>query len=373
MSHRGNHASATSTIAATAAHLPGDILASILLRLPASDLRRFRRVCKEWRDIISDPIFVEAHQVQGPRAPTHNIVFVPSSLQSIGFLFDEQWRLTATFAAGETGNMVGTCNGLLCFLDVDQGAINVVEPFTGESRALPLPPKTARRHELDAYSFGFDPNTRRYKIIHQGESLPVCVGGAVYWCVIGMDGKWKFARLDLATEEVTTDFIQGSQHISLIESHGWAFLTAETWMGRLSALFVREGDCLVYKHIVQAVNLPLWRQPTELQALQRGHLLLQDSGGLYAHPIEPDGHDLGLGKLLLKMGNKEEEDEELDKNAATKTSCNTPGLFVPVLFNHESAAVVTRVTHNKGRARARAFSYVPSVSAAPLAYYFGHL
>jgi hypothetical protein len=80
-----------------------------------------------------------------------------------------------------------------------------------------------------------------------------------------------------------------------------------------------------------------------------------------------------LGKLLLKMGNKEEEqDEELDKNADPKTSCNnTPGLFVPVLFNHEPTAVVTQVPHNKGRAKA--FSYVPSVSPAPLAHYFGDL
>jgi F-box interacting protein len=176
--------------------------------------------------------------------------------------------------------MVGTCNGLLCFLDVDQGSINVVEPFTGESRALPLPPKTGRRHELDAYSFGFDPNTRRYKIIHQGESLytagsqvllhvytvgagkkwrslhvadvkpgysygrPVCVGGAVYWDVIGMDEQWKFARLDLATEEVTMHFIQTSQQISLTESDGWAFLTADTWMGHAECLVCSRGRLL---------------------------------------------------------------------------------------------------------------------------------
>jgi hypothetical protein len=78
---------------AIAARLSGDILASIMLRLPASDLRRFRRVCKEWRDIITNPIFIEAHQVQGPRAPNHTIVYVSSSKQHTGrgFLFDEHW------------------------------------------------------------------------------------------------------------------------------------------------------------------------------------------------------------------------------------------------------------------------------------------
>lgn len=68
-----------------------------------------------------------------------------------GFLLDEQWRLTATFTAGRSENMIGTCNGLLCFLDGSQGSITVVEPFTGESLALPLPPETPRRHEPNAY------------------------------------------------------------------------------------------------------------------------------------------------------------------------------------------------------------------------------
>ena len=59
-----------------------------------------------------------------------------------GYLFDEHWRFVARFTAGESENMVGTCNGLLCFLNGDQGSINIVEPFTGESLALPLPPET---------------------------------------------------------------------------------------------------------------------------------------------------------------------------------------------------------------------------------------
>jgi hypothetical protein len=395
---------------AIAARLSGDILASIMLRLPASDLRRFRRVCKEWRDIITNPIFIEAHQVQGPRAPNHTIVYISSSKQHTGrgFLFDEHWRHTATFAAGESENMIGTCNGLLCFLDVGQSTITVADPFTGESFALPLPP-TVRRREVNAYCFGFDTNTRRYKIIHQGEGLyiagkkvllhvytvgggeewrslqvagvkpgnscgrPVCAGGAVYWCVIETDGLRKFARFDLATEEFTTHFIQRSQQqqVGLIHSDAWAFLTADTWLGVLKALFVREGDCLVYKY---TLKLPHWRMPIESQTLQRGHLLLQDyvDGGLYAHPIEPDGHDLGSGKLLLKKGNKKEEeyddDDELAKNTDLMNGCR---LFVPILFNQEPSAIETRVPHKK--ARVRTFGYAPPVSPAPLAHYFGNL
>jgi hypothetical protein len=70
--------------AASIAQLPSDVLAVILLCLPASDLRRCRRVCKEWRDIISDQSFINAHQVHGPRAPTHTIVFYPGRRSADG-------------------------------------------------------------------------------------------------------------------------------------------------------------------------------------------------------------------------------------------------------------------------------------------------
>ena len=56
------------------AWLPRDVLAGVLLRLPASDLRR---ACKEWREIISDPVFVDEHMGHGPQDLTHTIVFFP--------------------------------------------------------------------------------------------------------------------------------------------------------------------------------------------------------------------------------------------------------------------------------------------------------
>ncbi|KAM0881856.1 hypothetical protein ACQ4PT_032670 [Festuca glaucescens] len=155
---------------AAPARLPQEALENILFRLPASNLRRFRRVCKEWRDVISDPIFIKAHLVQGPTAPTHTIVFVPSSKRSPnnGFLFDERWRLTARFTVGATETMIGTCNGLLCFHDGLQFAIKIVEPFTGEAITLPAPTDSLGAQYADSYCFGFDSTARQYKIVHKG-------------------------------------------------------------------------------------------------------------------------------------------------------------------------------------------------------------
>ncbi|CAL5078982.1 unnamed protein product [Urochloa decumbens] len=46
---------------ADAGVLPTDVLHDVLLRLPAKALCRLRLVCKSWRSLISDPIFVATH------------------------------------------------------------------------------------------------------------------------------------------------------------------------------------------------------------------------------------------------------------------------------------------------------------------------
>jgi hypothetical protein len=115
--------------------LPQDVLASILVRLPGSDLRRLRRVCKEWKDIISDPQFIQEHMVCKPKfPPTHTLIFFPGCayggsredpLNGRGFLFDEHWRLKAEVSAGRWDCLIGSCNGLLCFLEAYQGSIKI--------------------------------------------------------------------------------------------------------------------------------------------------------------------------------------------------------------------------------------------------------
>jgi hypothetical protein len=81
--------------------LPRDVLASILVRLPGSDLRPLRRVCKEWRDIISDPTFIQPHMLYEPKLPpADTIVFFPGFIygsrddrrKGLRFLFDDTGR-----------------------------------------------------------------------------------------------------------------------------------------------------------------------------------------------------------------------------------------------------------------------------------------
>ncbi|KAL6638944.1 hypothetical protein ACP70R_022674 [Stipagrostis hirtigluma subsp. patula] len=46
--------------------LPTDALSEVLLRLPSKELCRLRAVCRAWRSLTSDPLFVKAHSSRHP-------------------------------------------------------------------------------------------------------------------------------------------------------------------------------------------------------------------------------------------------------------------------------------------------------------------
>ncbi|KAF6992845.1 hypothetical protein CFC21_009801 [Triticum aestivum] len=395
--------------------LPRDVLASVLLRFPASDLRRFRLVCKEWCEVISDPTFIDAHMVHGPRALTHTIVFFrgrrgggadgaiePRS--SDGYLFDEQWRLVARFTAGESEDMVGTCNGLLCFLDLRQGGIRVVEPFTGESLVLPSPQRRLW-HARGAYSFGFDPSSRRYKILHhEKDAYMYTIGGGEKWrrahgatvsygCVFADGAVWsvatnrrrlrKVVRFDLATEKITSEPMESAGWGTALStvSDARVFLMGLGVAGELEVFSMGDGGRWMRYSI--AVRAPHMRFPAVPHPLQRGHVLMRDRnrdsrGGVYAHPIAPASNDLGSGKLLLQMPK-----DWPGADGTPRCDNKTRWLFVPVPREEETAARVRRVPQELHPPRV--FSYAPPVSIfkkaknappvspPPLARYFGGL
>ncbi|CAN6342167.1 unnamed protein product [Urochloa humidicola] len=72
------------------------------------------------------------------------------------------------YDAGAHVRMIGTCNGLLCFLRRERGDIVVVNPATHEMVALDFPPAWCygADEEEPAYTFGYHPATGQYKIVH---------------------------------------------------------------------------------------------------------------------------------------------------------------------------------------------------------------
>ncbi|KAF0920014.1 hypothetical protein E2562_032498 [Oryza meyeriana var. granulata] len=61
--------------------IPSDVLHDVLLRLPAKNLGRLRAVCRSWRSLLSDPLFVAAHaRVRSVDLDTGAVSIFPDNL-----------------------------------------------------------------------------------------------------------------------------------------------------------------------------------------------------------------------------------------------------------------------------------------------------
>ena len=124
--------------------VPTDAFVEILLRLPTSARRRFRLVCKRWRDVIDER--TPERQVR-----TKTLAFIGQRRSSRALVFDfdneDGYRGHECAFPSSYGvvRMVGTCNGLICLLDAGEGGrsalrLTTANPGTGEELALPLLP-----------------------------------------------------------------------------------------------------------------------------------------------------------------------------------------------------------------------------------------
>ncbi|KAL6646083.1 hypothetical protein ACP70R_017691 [Stipagrostis hirtigluma subsp. patula] len=124
--------------------LPDDAFVQILLFLPTSSRRRFRLVCKRWRDLIDDR--TSERQVR-----TKILAFSSQRGSSRAVVEDDhdgrrrhEW--TYPWFGASFVRIVGTSNGLLCLHESRTEG----EQFMGHGK----------------YSFGYHPTTGRYKVVH---------------------------------------------------------------------------------------------------------------------------------------------------------------------------------------------------------------
>ncbi|KAG2584135.1 hypothetical protein PVAP13_6KG276900 [Panicum virgatum] len=174
--------------------VPTDAFVEILLRLPTSARRRFRLVCKRWRDVIDE------------RTPERQI-----RTKTLVFDFDNEDGCREHEGAFPSSygvvRMVGTCNGLTCLHDAGRSALTVSNPVTGE--ALALPPLHGAWELSGHYAFGCHPRrggAHRGRVkggasCHSSSCGVAAVDGSVYWFASRAD--WVMA-LDLRDERVTT-------------------------------------------------------------------------------------------------------------------------------------------------------------------------
>uniref|UniRef100_A0A0D9X995 F-box domain-containing protein n=1 Tax=Leersia perrieri TaxID=77586 RepID=A0A0D9X995_9ORYZ len=138
------------------ADLPSDAVVEILRRLPPLHRRRFRLVCRHWRDLIDD-------LAPAKLPPAKTLVVANGS----GYIFDDLagGRSRKLQCRYSLDGMVDTCNGLICLCDAF-GGVSIVNPVNGDTLAVPRPPPSRYRGNRAVYSFGYHPMTGRHKVVH---------------------------------------------------------------------------------------------------------------------------------------------------------------------------------------------------------------
>ncbi|KAL2469077.1 F-box/kelch-repeat protein [Forsythia ovata] len=160
-------------------HVPVELINTILLFLPTKTLVRFLCVCKTWRDLIQNPVFIKNHSwhransidnsyiLYAPERPLPNSTFrilcekKLELFQEIAFPFDS--------VVSTRLRIVGSFNGLLClaFMNHYETTIYLYNPSIRKHKMIHFPIHGIPRINQGNFSFGFGyhDQTNDYKVV----------------------------------------------------------------------------------------------------------------------------------------------------------------------------------------------------------------
>lgn len=148
-----------------------DALTEVFHRLPARTLVSCRMVCKSWMSVLSDMHFVYEHLRRSQqklllfandRANDRSLAMVLADASG------SMYQLSRPLLASRSLFVHNSCNGLLCLGD-STGAVELLNPTTGESVVLPTPMCTAGSSQFSScnwHCLGFCQSTKEHKIVH---------------------------------------------------------------------------------------------------------------------------------------------------------------------------------------------------------------
>ncbi|XP_076948029.1 F-box/kelch-repeat protein At3g23880-like [Bidens hawaiensis] len=195
-----------------------DVVEQILIWLDATDLNRYKRVCKSWRSLITCPRFVKRHLNLSYNKDQHNNKLGHRRVS----VFENPYLITIPV-------LLGSSNGLVC-IEVSITKHIVGNPLTREIRQLPHRPYMI---SLDVcWGFGYDSSRDDYKVIvgvQKGEgqtcfsvlslksnvwrdigekkytsfsnAAGVLCNGALYWMIADQNDRYSIASYDLSLEK----------------------------------------------------------------------------------------------------------------------------------------------------------------------------
>ncbi|XP_059436068.1 F-box/kelch-repeat protein At3g23880-like [Corylus avellana] len=160
--------------------LSEDLVTQILLWLPVVSLLRHKCVCKSWYALITNQYFVRKHVLHNKNNDSKkNILLLPKTTTLdyvVSMLSYETLQVSQVsptqpvyppyFGIINTINVLGSCNGLICLLDIYSVLLVIWNPATKKTKFVPESNPCSRYGaDIDAIGFGFDAKTNDYKII----------------------------------------------------------------------------------------------------------------------------------------------------------------------------------------------------------------
>ncbi|VFQ71753.1 unnamed protein product [Cuscuta campestris] len=166
-------------------YLPPEVITLILSLLPVESAVKCTAVCKSWYALIKDPSFISTHQQQAaslqddllllcyPDCDERTLMKTVYDLRRDNDAFEEYKKFPLPSKPGvDDCYNVGTCNGLICLSDFEEGAWNIIlwNPSIHKHFILPEPdlPKsnlTRESYYFSTFGFGFDSVSNDYKVL----------------------------------------------------------------------------------------------------------------------------------------------------------------------------------------------------------------
>ena len=161
--------------------LPDEIVLDILSKLPVKSLLRFRCVCKPWYSSIANPNFISTHLHNHNHIHHHSYVtHIPRNIpepssgssRSSGQLctltcdrtFEtiSEFRVPFTFQSGFP-HFVGSCNGILCFINYNAPGSNVFYLWNPSIRKFKRLPDN--QFPVMTFGIGYGSQNNDFKVV----------------------------------------------------------------------------------------------------------------------------------------------------------------------------------------------------------------
>ncbi|KAF8731723.1 hypothetical protein HU200_015654 [Digitaria exilis] len=208
--------------------LPPDLLFDVLLRIQAKELCRLRAVCRSWRSLSSDRLFIKAH------AARHRSPLLLAKFR------DDDAHVHVVDLSGDTFKRIAGASGdhqLLCTrldlacLGTRSNSCRVLNPATGAVCALPKYPALGdpSRPELykpgTFYAFGQVPSTGEYKVLRMfNRSENRSFGGEQLFDVFTINSgasnaRWRVLSRDYFVEAESAVVVDGAVYFLMNGRH----------------------------------------------------------------------------------------------------------------------------------------------------------